>query len=393
MKNVVLYTIINLKRYYYLRENNLILNRNDIIFGCLEIDNYKGQQFSLCYFNCSNNDNLYDYQSACAIVKQKEILKEVELFLNRFNNPFVLSLDNKRYYSFDCFSKRKYGKKIVKIPLDGPFSCPNRDGSISNTGCVFCYGGSNAFPDISQKDLSQQYPLRKAIYDKKWQNYLPYCYFQSYSNTYGSLNKLKTIYEPFIDNSEVEGLVISTRSDCLNQEKIDYLNSLCQYKPIWIELGLQSTYNDTLKQMNRGHDFESFLNCIEMLSNTNLFISVHLINGWPSENIEMMLNNAKIVGKLPIQAVKFHMLHVCKNTPLGKYYQNNPFKLLDKQSYCQLVSQQLCYLKSEIVIERLTGDSLKEVLLAPDWTIKKVSVLNDIDKEMLKNNYFQGKYF
>ena len=179
MKNVVLYTIINLKRYYYLKVNNLILNRNDIIFDCFEIDNYKGQQFSLCYFNCSNNDNLYDYQSACAIVKQKEILKEVELFLNRFNNPFVLSLDNKRYYSFDCFSKRKYGKKIVKIPLDGPFSCPNRDGSISNTGCVFCYGGSNAFPDISQKNLSQQYTLRKAIYDKKWQNYLPYCYFQS----------------------------------------------------------------------------------------------------------------------------------------------------------------------------------------------------------------------
>ncbi|HPW53823.1 MAG TPA: TIGR01212 family radical SAM protein, partial [Erysipelotrichaceae bacterium] len=201
------------------------------------------------------------------------------------------------------------------------------------------------------------------------------------------------IYQPFIDNPEIKGIVISTRSDCLDEEKISYLNSLTAIKPIWIELGLQSIHDRTLREMNRGHSYQNFLQAIDRLKNTNLKISVHLINGWPSETAEMMLETAKEVGRLPIHAVKFHMLHICKNTLLGEQYLKKPFELLSKEQYVTIVANQLSYLREDIIIERLTGDGLKEFLLAPDWTLKKVSVINDIDKKMVELDLYQGKNY
>ena len=242
-------------------------------------------------------------------------------------------------------------------------------------------------------DLMEQYHKRKAIFTAKWPNGIPYAYFQSYTNTYNSLDNLKTIYQPFLDNEEIGGIVIATRSDCLDDEKISWLNSLSAVKPIWLELGLQSIHDQTLKEMNRGHDFKNFRDCISKLADTDLKVSVHLINGWMSETEEMMLQTAKVVGQMPIQAVKFHMLHICKNTPLGQLYQKQPFELLSKQQYTHLVARQLTYLRPDIIIERLTGDGLKEQLLAPLWTLKKVSVINDIDKDMAANDYWQGKNY
>ncbi len=316
------------------------------------------------------------------------------LFYNEFmKNPFKYSLDNKRYLTWNYYGKSNFQNKIIKIPLDGPFSCPNRDGLIGKGGCVFCFAGSNAFPKLSDNDLMKQYYQRKEIFLKKWPNGIPYAYFQSFSNTYGSLEKLKEVYQPFIDNKEIKGIVISTRSDCLNDEKIDYLNSLTSIKPLWIELGLQSIHDKTLKEMNRGHSYQNFLDAIEKLKNTNIKISVHLINGWPTESEEMMLQTAKEVGKLPIHAIKFHMLHISKNTVLGNKYQKKPFELLSKEQYVTIVAKQLSYLREDIIIERLTGDGLKEYLLAPMWTLKKVSVINDIDKKMVELDLYQGKYY
>lgn len=305
------------------------------------------------------------------------------------NNPFKFSDDNKRYLTFNYYGKHKYGKKLYKVPLDAGFSCPNRDGSISSTGCLYCANGSNSFPSLSSQDIKQQYQDRIKIFQNKWDGY-PMAYFQSYSNSYGPIERLKEIYQPFVDDENVYGIVIATRSDCLDKEKIAYINSLTAKKEIWLELGLQSTHDQTLKEMNRGHDYQNFLDCIALLKDTNIKISVHLINGWPSETKEMMLQTAKKIAKLPIHAVKFHMLHVCKSTPLGQQYLKHPFKLLSKEEYVNIVALQISYLREDIIIERLTGDSLLDELIEPKWTVKKVSVINDIDKEMVKNNLYQA---
>lgn len=391
------YTIKDDQRYYLTKKNSYLLNTDSISineaterYGGFYIDNahytVENNNYYPLYFSKVNED--YNLKQIKEIDDQ--IILSIDKLLSRFNSPFIKSLDNKRYYTFDCYSKRSYGKKITKIPLDGPFSCPNRDGKISKLGCTFCFGGSNAFPNISSKDLLEQYQQRKQIYLNKWQDSVFYAYFQSYSNTYASIDFLKKFYQPFIENEQIKGIVIATRCDCLDKQKIDWLNSLTKYKPIWLEIGLQSTNDATLKEMNRGHSYQDFLDVIELLKDTDIMISVHLINGWPSESIETMLETAKKVGQLPIDAVKFHMLHVCKGTPLGYKYQQKPFDLLTKQQYVELVAKQITYLSKDMIIERLTGDSLKEVLLAPEWTIKKVNVINDIDKEMLKNDYYQG---
>ncbi len=309
------------------------------------------------------------------------------------NNPFPYSLDNKRYNTFNYYSKSTFGAKIYKVPLDASFTCPNRDGTISDKGCLFCAGGSDAFPKISDENLLEQYHKRKEVFVRKWPDGIPYVYFQSYSNTYAPLERLQKVYQPFIDSEEIKGIVIATRSDCLDEEKIAYLDQVSQIKPVWIELGLQSIHEKTLQEMNRGHDYNSFKIIIDKLAQTNLKVSVHLINGWPGESKEMMLQTAWEVGRLPIEAVKFHMLHVCKSTPLGQKYQQQPFDLLTKEEYVEIVARQLSYLNPEIVIERLTGDALIEELLAPKWTIKKISVINDIDKKMVELDLWQGKNY
>ncbi len=286
-----------------------------------------------------------------------------------------------------------YGSKIYKVPLDASFTCPNRDGTVSDQGCIYCFGGSDGFPELKENDLVKQYYIRKQIFTNKWPDGIPYAYFQSYSNTYADLATLKKVYEPFIELEDCKGIVISTRTDCLDEEKINYLSSLNQFKPIWVELGLQSIHNQTLKEMNRGHDYESFKKVVYQLAEANIKISVHLINGWPSETKEMMILTAKEVGKLPIDAVKFHMLHICKGTPLGDQYLKKPFSLLTKEEYVDIVSDQLTYLKPEIIIERLTGDGLKDVLIAPEWTLRKVSVINDIDKQMVLKDVYQGNNY
>lgn len=308
-------------------------------------------------------------------------------------NPFKHSLDNKRYLTWNYYGKSNFQNKIIKIPIDGPFSCPNRDGSLGKDGCVFCLGGSNAFPELSDKDLMKQYQQRKEIFLKKWPDGIPYVYFQSFSNTYAPLEKLKEIYQPFIESKEIKGIIISTRSDCLDDEKIAYLNSLTKINPVWIELGLQSIHDKTLKEMNRAHSYQNFLEAIEKIKNTDIKISVHLINGWPTETEQMMLQTAIEVGKLPIHAIKFHMLHICKNTALGDFYQKEPFNLLSKEQYVSIVAKQLSYLREDIIIERLTGDGLKQYLLAPMWTLKKVSVINNIDKKMVELDLYQGKNY
>lgn len=309
------------------------------------------------------------------------------------NNPFPYSLDNKRYLTFNYYCQKRFGTKIAKVPVDAGFSCPNRDGSLSSDGCLFCYKGSGQFPIEAQSQLFYQFQQRRQVYLHKWPTSLPWAYFQAYSNTYGPLPLLKSIYEPFIKSNEVAGIVISTRADCLDDEKISWLASVNKQKEIWLEIGIQSCFDTTLTEMNRQHDYVSCVKVIKKLHQAGLWVSVHLIDGWPSETKEMMIQTAKSISELPIQAVKFHMLHILKNTPLADLNQKKPITLLSEDEYVAIVIQQLMVLPQTLVIERLTGDGMADDLIAPLWTKRKIAVIDHIDAEMARQNVWQGKEY
>lgn len=309
-------------------------------------------------------------------------------------NKFPYSLDNKRYHTFNYYLKQHYQGKVAKVMLDHDFTCPNRDGTKGYGGCSFCSlkGSGDANPAL-HKPLMEQYHSNKAIMDRKWPNrfYIPY--FQSFSNTYGPLTKIKAMLEPFIKLDEVAEIAIATRCDCLEKETVDYLNELCKIKPIWIELGLQTSNDRTGRFLNRGYDFADFLSAIKLLSQTDLKICVHIINGLPYENQEDMLKTVNDIAHLPIHALKIHMLHLIKGTKLADIYQQSPFPLLNKENYIATVVEQLRRLPPEIVIERLTGDPIKEDCLAPDWLDNKTIILNDIDKLMTAKDVYQGDLY
>ncbi|MFV0380162.1 MAG: TIGR01212 family radical SAM protein [Anaerorhabdus sp.] len=305
-------------------------------------------------------------------------------------NNFKFSNDNKRYHTWNYYLRNRYNSKVYKVPLDGGFTCPNRDGSVSYGGCSFCSErGSGDFVFESQS-IIEQYLNGKEVMMKKWPNAKVIPYFQSYSNTYGSLDKIKSCIDPFLKLDEVVAISIGTRPDCLEDFKLNYLDKCSKEKDIWIELGLQSANDNTTSKLNRGHDFNCLKECIERIKKTNCKICIHIINGLPNENKQDMIDTAKKVNDLNIDAIKIHMLHIIKNTALANEYLLNPFKIITREEYVDIVCEQLKVLNPNIVIQRLTGDANKDDLITPKWTIKKTIVLNEIDKTMSKNNWFQG---
>lgn len=309
-------------------------------------------------------------------------------------NDFLYTLDNKRYHTFNYYLKNKYHKKIAKVIIDGHFTCPNRDGKKGYGGCIYCSNNGSGDSNINiNEDVYIQYLKNKAIMDRKWPNELYIPYFQSFSNTYGPLIKIEKMLEPFINNEEVCEIAIATRCDCLSDEIINYLNSLTNKKDIWLEIGLQTSNDKTGKFINRCYDFKDFKDCLSKLEKTNIKTCVHIINGLPYENKEDMIKTIKDINHLKFNAIKIHMLHILKNTLLEKIYNEKPFKLLSKEEYIEIVIKQLELLKPEIIIERLTGDPLKEELIVPNWLLNKTIILNDIDKMMAKLDTYQGKKY
>lgn len=308
-------------------------------------------------------------------------------------NPFPFSSDNKRYYTWNYYLRNQFHEKLIKIALDGGFSCPNRDGTCGVGGCIFCGSdGSGEFAQSRSLDLLSQYTAGKQQYQTKWPNCRGIAYFQNYTNTHGSMDKLKACYEPFLKLEDCAGISIATRADALNDEKIAYLQSLTKQKPIWIELGLQSTYDETADLINRGHHYQVFIDIVEKLKETDLKVVVHLINGLPYETYEQMLNNAIRIGKLPIHGLKIHMLHILKHTRLADLYEQEPFTIMNRQTYISLIVDQLERIPASIVIQRLTGDGRQSDLIAPKWTADKKKVLNGIDQEFVRRNSWQGKF-
>ena len=316
------------------------------------------------------------------------------MLYNKLVNHFKYTLDNKRYHTFNYYLKSTYGKKVAKVIIDGHFTCPNRDGLKGRGGCTFCSALGSGDSNLSlQDDYLSQYLTNKKVMDRKWNNSLYIPYFQSFSNTYGPLPKIKKMLEPFIHLDEVAEIAIATRCDCLNEEIISYLDSLCEYKPIWLELGLQSSNDKTGELINKQYTFAEFKTALENLKNTRIKTCVHIINGLPYETYNDNIQTIKDINHLPFHAIKIHMLHIISKTTMAFEYSQKPFRILQREEYIKTVVDQLRLLKPEIIIERLTGDPIKEDLIAPNWILNKTTILNDIDKYMALHDIYQGDQY
>lgn len=303
--------------------------------------------------------------------------------------------DEKHYNALNNYYRHRFNTKVYKIALNGDFTCPNRDGSISRIGCVFCTdSGSGEFGGKVSDSLKIQFEKIKTMMQNKWKEGKYIAYFQSFSNTYGPIDKLRKIYYEAINlDKDIIGLNIGTRSDCFNDEVYKLLEELNQKTYLTIELGLQSMHDITLKSINRGHDLNNFVQTVKNLRKRNINVVVHIINGLPNENEEMMLETAKFLNTLDIQGVKIHMLYIVNNTPLARSFERKPFPLLSMKEYVNITVKQLRLLNKNIIIHRVTGDPDRQELIEPKWTLKKFIVSNEIDKLMRKNNFYQGDLY
>ena len=308
-------------------------------------------------------------------------------------NNFKYSNTNKRYHTLDYYYKKKYNSKIFKVSLNGGFTCPNIDGTVGYGGCIYCSKtGSGEFAGNITDDIEEQFTKVKQMMHKKWPKAKYIAYFQARTNTYAKIDRLKELYEKALKQENVVGINIATRPDAISDECLDYLEGLNHRTDVTIELGLQTIKEETTKLINRCHSLECFENMVKELRKRNIDVVVHIINGLPYETKEDMLNTVKYLNKLDIQGIKIHMLSVCKDTPLELMYKEKKFHILTKEEYIDIVINQLELLREEIVIHRITGDPKLEDLIEPLWLVKKFCVLNDIDKEMVKRDTYQGIY-
>lgn len=303
--------------------------------------------------------------------------------------------NEKNYNTLHNYNKITYNKKIIRIPLNAGFTCPNRDGKLGFGGCLYCSEkGSGDFTLHSKIDLKEQFKRQVETLSSKWPNAYYIAYFQANTNTYAPLEKLKEIYESVLDVSEkLMGISISTRPDCISPELINYLSELNKKIPISIELGLQSSNESTMDKLNRFQKNEDFINITKSLSDNNIEVIAHIINSLPGETEDDMINTIKFLNKLPIKGIKIHMLYIVSTSALGKIYLERPFKILSRDEFINITVNQLRHLRPDIIVHRITGDGVLEDLIEPKWTIKKFTVLNDIDKLMRKHKYFQGDLF
>ena len=291
------------------------------------------------------------------------------------------------YNNLSDYYKSKFGCKVVKLSFNGGFTCPNR--LNGGSGCIFC-SGSYEYAGSVNKSLKEQYEEQKIVADNKWPNAKYIAYFGSFTNTFDKVENLKKRFEEVLSFPNVIGLSIGTRSDSISDECFEYLKELNERTFLTVELGLQSSFNETLKFINRGHDKANFTDCVRKLKALNINVIAHIINGLPNETEDMMLENIRYLNNLGINGIKIHNLFIVKNTKLAEMYINNPFKLLSRDEYIDIVCKQLRLLNPSIVVHRLTGDPKKEDLIEPLWAIKKIDILNGIVKKLKKDKAYQG---
>ncbi len=309
----------------------------------------------------------------------------------RDTNPFPGSDDNKRYLTYSSYLRRRFGGKVIKIPLNIDLGCPNRDGTKGRGGCIFCSAKAGGdFAGDPCDDIGRQFEQLKTVMHKKWPEgrYIPY--FQAGSNTYGETSMLRSMFERALAFEDAVGLAVATRADCIDGEKADMLAELSERTYLTVELGLQSIFDETAALCNRCHTYEDFLRGFGLLKERGINVCVHIINGLPGETREMMLRTAETVGSLGIHAVKIHLLHILRGTVLAEMYGRSEVRPMEQEEYIGLVCDQIERLPPEVIIERVTGDGARKDLIAPLWSLNKFSVMNGIDKELYRRGTYQG---
>ena len=314
----------------------------------------------------------------------------------RERNPFKNSDSNKRYYTYDYYLRRTFGGKCAKVPIDAGFTCPNIDGRCGYGGCIYCSGrGSGDFAESAALSVSRQIELTREKLRSKWSDERIIPYFQAHTNTYAPTEILREKFCEALEARGVVGLNIATRADCLEDGTVELLSELSEKTVLTVELGLQTSNDDTARIINRGHSFEDFVRGYERLrrANRKINICVHLIFGLPGESMEDMLRTVRDVSALHPDQVKLHLLHVIKGTRLASMYESGEYIPMEREDYVETVCRAIELLPPDTVVARVTGDGMAEDLLAPLWSVKKVSVINDIDKKLFDEESYQGVKF
>ena len=311
-------------------------------------------------------------------------------------NKSIKRWGEKPYYSLDYYLKKTFGEKTYKVALDGGMSCPNRDGTVSTGGCIFCSnGGSGDFAIKHNKDNNITKQIETAIAflraKHKFVGNKFIAYFQSFSNTYAPVSYLEDIFSQAIKHPEVCALSIGTRPDCFNEDIYNLLEKLNQTKPVWVELGLQTMHEKTAKLINRGYKLSIFENTVHELRKRNITVIVHVIIGLPGEKAADLYETIDYLNKMDIQGIKLQLLHVLKNTALADMMGN--FKILTLDEYIDILCECITRLSPDIVIHRLTGDGPKDLLIAPEWSKNKRLVLNTLSHELKVHEIYQGQKY
>ena len=308
-------------------------------------------------------------------------------------NPYRYSDTNKRYYTYDYYLRSTFGGKCMKIPIDAGFTCPNIDGRCGFGGCIYCSPrGSGDFAAEACIPTDEQFDIVRSQLSSKWKTdkYIPY--LQAHTNTYAPVAIIREKIEPLMKKEGVVGLNIATRADCLEDGTVEYLRELAERTVLTVELGLQSSNDETARMINRGHTYAEFVRGYEKLRNASdkINICVHIIFGLPGESRAAMLKTVKDVARLHPEQVKIHLLHVIRGTRLAEIYERGQYIPMTMEDYVETVAEALTLLPEDTVIGRLTGDGMQSELLAPDWSRKKTVVINEIDKLMYSRGLVQG---
>lgn len=305
--------------------------------------------------------------------------------------PIPRKWGEKPYRSLNFHLKEQFGEKVQKLSLNGGMTCPNRDGTIGDHGCIFCSeGGSGDFAADAGLSITEQIESQKNTFKNKKSSNLYIAYFQAYTNTYAPVSYLEAIFNEAIRHPDIAALSIGTRPDCLPDEVLRLLDSLNQMKPVWIELGLQTIHPRTCKLIKRGYDLPCFETAVKNLRSLKIDVIVHTILGLPGEASEQVLQTIDYLNTQDIQGIKLQLLHILKNTELEHLYQTDGFSSMTLDEYIALVTSCLEHLSPEITIHRLTGDGPAPLLIAPLWSLNKRRVLNTLHQELKRRHTWQG---
>lgn len=300
----------------------------------------------------------------------------------------------KPYRDYSSYLRHLFGCRVHKISLDAGLTCPNRDGTLGTSGCIYCNSrGSGTGAHHQGVSIREQIRAAKSYLASRYKAKKFLAYFQSFTNTYAPLEKLRELYEEALSDPDVVGLTIGTRPDCVPDPVLDYLATLSRTHLVWLEYGLQSAHDETLRLIRRGHDVDRFRDAVERTRARNLPVCVHVILGLPGETLDHMRETARFLGRLDIQGVKIHVLYVVRGTVLASWYQSGRYSCLSRDDYVRACGTFLAHLPPHVIVQRVTGDPHPDELVAPSWALEKQKNIDALLAYMEKENLFQGKFF